>query len=60
MVAGFGDGRECLASPLGYLYTRVTDWPSSQVLSADGDIVEVSTSDVPASALGEPGDWTRG
>ncbi|MEH3142666.1 MAG: hypothetical protein PGN37_21345 [Mycobacterium kyogaense] len=61
MVPPFDGGRlrrwtgECLASPMGYLYTRVTPWPSSQVQSADGDIVEVMTADVPASAIGEPG-----
>ena len=47
---------ECITSPLGYLYTRVTGWPSSAMQSADGgtlDIVDVYAFDAPASA--EPG-----
>ena len=46
---------ECIASPFGYLYTRVTGWPSSHVQSADGDLVEAITADVPAGAIAEPG-----
>ncbi len=47
---------ECIASPSGYLYTRVTDWPSSShVQSADGDLVETMIADVPAEVIAEPG-----
>ncbi|MBX7450356.1 hypothetical protein GR927_20410 [Mycolicibacterium sp. 3033] len=46
---------ECIASPLGYLYTRVNGWPSTRMQSADGDIVDVIAGDVPADAVAEPG-----
>ncbi|MEW5808908.1 MAG: hypothetical protein AB1925_05585 [Actinomycetota bacterium] len=61
-VPAFDGGRlrrwagECIASPLGYLYTRVTGWPSSAMQSADGDtidIVDVCAFDAQAST--EPG-----
>lgn len=32
----------CLASPSGYLYTRVTDWESTTFRTHDGDTVEVA------------------
>ncbi|MHA0286414.1 hypothetical protein ACXYX3_08165 [Mycobacterium sp. C3-094] len=54
---------ECIASPSGYLYTRVNGWPSTRVQSADGDIVDVITADVPADAVAEPGgldSWLTG
>lgn len=53
---------ECIASPSGYLYTRIDDWPSTQVQSADGDIVDVITADVPPSVIAAPGGldaWLR-
>jgi hypothetical protein len=31
----------CLASPSGYLYTRVSDWPSTTFRTTDGDTIEV-------------------
>ncbi|HKP42058.1 hypothetical protein [Mycobacterium sp.] len=31
----------CLASPSGYLYTRVSDWPSETFRAPDGDTIEV-------------------
>ncbi|WP_255506934.1 hypothetical protein [Mycolicibacterium sp. 018/SC-01/001] len=46
---------ECIASPLGYLYTRVTDWQATPVRSVDGDIVEVCGVDVSDGAVGESG-----
>ncbi len=54
-VPAFDGGRlrrwaaECIASPTGYLYTRVTDWPSDTVESADGDLLEVAAPDVDPS-----------
>lgn len=32
----------CIPSPTGYLYTRVTDWPATEMESADGDPVAVT------------------
>ena len=32
----------CLASPYGYLYTRVADWPSTTLRTVDGDTIEVA------------------
>lgn len=32
----------CLASPYGFLYTRVTDWPSTTLHTTDGDAIEVA------------------
>ena len=46
--------RECIASPSGYLYTRISDWPSSPVQSADGDRMEIMIADIPAGAVAEP------
>lgn len=54
-IPAFDGGRlrrwaaECIASPTGYLYTRVTDWPSDTVQSADGDLLEVAALDVGAA-----------
>ncbi len=31
----------CIASPSGYVYTRVTDWPSTTMDTDDGDALEV-------------------
>jgi hypothetical protein len=51
-IPAFDGGRlrrwaaECIASPTGYLYTRVTDWPSDTVQSADGDLLEVAALDI--------------
>lgn len=33
---------ECIPSPSGYLYTRVTDWTNASMESADGDAIEVA------------------
>jgi hypothetical protein len=32
----------CLASPSGYLYTRVSDWQSTAFITTDGDTIEVA------------------
>jgi hypothetical protein len=32
----------CLASPYGYLYTRVSDWQSTTVHTSDGEAIEVA------------------
>ena len=32
----------CIASPSGYLYTRVTDWTSAAMETSDGDAIEVT------------------
>ena len=32
----------CLASPYGYVYTRLHDWPSTAVHTADGEVIEVA------------------
>ena len=32
----------CIPSPSGYLYTRVTDWTSAAMQSADGDAIQVA------------------
>lgn len=32
----------CLASPTGYLYTRLTNWPSTPMQGSDGDLIEVA------------------
>jgi len=58
VVPPFDGGRlrqwtaECIASTTGYLYTRVTDWPSDQVQTADGDLLEVTECAVPAAVTG--------
>jgi len=58
IVPPFDGGRlrqwtaECTASATGYLYTRVTDWPSEQVQTADGDLLEVTEYTVPAEVTG--------
>ena len=44
---------ECIASPSGYLYTRVTDWTSSAMESGDGEAFEVT--EIGSMTLG-PGD----
>lgn len=55
-VPAFDGGRlrrwaaSCIASPTGYLYTRVTDWPSETVQSADGDLLEVYAPDLGATS----------
>lgn len=59
-VPAFDGGRlrrwaaTCIASPTGYLYTRVTDWPSETMQSADGDLLEVYASD-PGAASADDG-----
>lgn len=32
----------CLASPYGYLYTRVSDWPSTTLRTSEGEAIEVA------------------
>jgi hypothetical protein len=32
----------CLASPYGYLYTRVSNWPSTPWQTSDGELIEVA------------------
>ena len=32
----------CLASPYGYVYTRLHDWQSTAVHTADGEVIEVA------------------
>jgi hypothetical protein len=32
----------CLASPYGYLYTRLSDWQSTTVYTSDGEAIEVA------------------
>jgi hypothetical protein len=44
---------ECIASATGYLYTRVTNWPSEQVQTSDGDLLEVTECAVPAAVTGD-------
>lgn len=57
-IPAFDGGRlrrwaaECIASPTGYLYTRVTDWPSDTVHSADGDLLEVAALDIDLTRTG--------
>lgn len=51
----------CLSTPYGYLYTRIPDWHSTTVQTADGEIVEVAdigtmTPD-PADVGGSLLDW---
>jgi hypothetical protein len=47
-VAPFVGGRlrdwaaRCLVSPYGYLYTRVSDWPSTTMRTVDGESLEVA------------------
>ena len=51
----------CLVSPYGYLYTRVSNWPSTTLCTVDGDSLEVAeigliTPD-PANVSGSVLDW---
>ena len=51
----------CLVSPYGYLYTRVSDWPSTTLRAVDGESLEVTeigsiTAD-PANVSGLVLDW---
>jgi hypothetical protein len=66
-VAPFVGGRlrdwaaRCLVSPYGYLYTRVSDWPSTTMRTVDGESLEVAeigsiTSD-PDNIAGSVLDW---
>lgn len=43
----------CIPSPSGYLYTRVTDWNSTEMVSGDGEAIVVS--EIGTMGLG-PGD----
>lgn len=43
----------CIPSPSGYLYTRVTDWTSTAMQSADGDVIQVAEI---GSCEADPGD----
>ena len=51
----------CVTSPSGYLYTRVTDWTTTPMLSADGDAVGVaeigSMTPDPFDVVGSVLDW---
>ena len=51
----------CLVSPYGYLYTRVSNWPSTTLRTVDGDSLEVaeigSITPDPANVSGSVLDW---
>ncbi|MDT5243620.1 MAG: hypothetical protein QOD36_996 [Mycobacterium sp.] len=51
----------CLVSPYGYLYTRVSDWPSTTMRTVDGESLEVaeigSITPDPANIGGSVLDW---
>jgi hypothetical protein len=51
----------CLASPYGYLYTRVCDWQSRSLHTADGEAIEVaeigSMTPDPGNVGGSVSDW---
>ena len=51
----------CLVSPYGYLYTRVSDWPSTTLRTVDGESLEVaeigSITPDPADIGGSVLDW---
>ena len=51
----------CLASPSGYLYTRVSDWQSTPFCTPDGDTIEVaeigSMTPEPDNVAGSVLDW---
>jgi hypothetical protein len=54
----------CLASPYGYLYTRVSHWPSTTMQTADGDLIAVaeigSMTPDPHDVGGSVLDWLTG
>ncbi|WP_256736483.1 hypothetical protein [Mycolicibacterium hippocampi] len=51
----------CIASPSGYLYTRVSEWTTTAMESEDGDVVEVaeigSMTPDPGDVVGSVHDW---
>jgi len=51
----------CLASPYGYLYTRVADWQSTKLRTVEGDSLEVaeigSMTPDPVDVAGSVMDW---
>jgi len=51
----------CLVSPYGYLYTRVSNWPSTTLCTVDGDSLEVaeigSITPDPANVSGSVMNW---
>jgi hypothetical protein len=54
---------QCLASPYGYLYTRVFDWQSTTLHTAEGEAIEVAeigpmTPD-PGNVSGSVYDWLK-
>ncbi|MGV0643019.1 hypothetical protein [Mycolicibacterium sp. XJ879] len=60
--ARLGDwAARCLASPYGYLHSRVSDWHSSTVQSSDGDMIAVAEIGTMTPAAGDVGasvhDW---
>lgn len=60
--ARLGDwAARCLASPYGYLHSRVSDWHSSTVQASDGDMIAVADIGSIAPAPGDPSasvhDW---